>query len=198
MQRAAASPALAIGAQSEQATANAHERGQSVLPHNRTMAEVSYSGIRFRSVLTARWAVFFDILGIEYLHEPQSFRVGTTIYSPSFFLPALGDDHLSERDTLAPPGVFVEIRFSPPTDPELQEALAISQHTNRNVCIFHGASMTVGLEWWPIVLTVPRPCFFSQCPFCGRYGISSTTLEDGQPLAVRGNSKFRPGKRFQR
>jgi len=103
------------------------------------MTEVSYSGIRFRSVLTARWAVFFDTLGIEYLHEPQSFRVGNTTHLPSFFLPALGDDRLTESDALAPPGVFVNIRFSTPTEAELRDALAICQHTNRNVCVFHGA-----------------------------------------------------------
>ncbi len=141
------------------------------------MAEIRYKGIRFRSVLTARWAALCDILGIEYLHEPQSFRVGNTVHAPSFFLPSLGDD----MQTLTPDGLFLDIQFSPPTDAELQTALAISRHTNRNVCIFHGASMTVGLEWWPIVLETPRPCFLSQCSFCGRYGVSSTSMEDGQP-----------------
>lgn len=141
--------------------------------------KVTYRGLRFQSVLAARWAAFFDILGVEYLHEPQTFKVRSTVYSPSFFLPKLGDDR-DDHDTLIPPGVFLDVQFLPPSEEELQTTLAISNVTNRNVCIFHGASMTIGLEWWPTVLETPVPCFFSQCPFCGRYGISSTSLEDGQ------------------
>ena len=32
--------------------------------------ETIYKGYRFRSRLEARWAVFFDALGIEYEYEP--------------------------------------------------------------------------------------------------------------------------------
>lgn len=35
-----------------------------------------YKGIQFRSRLEARWAVFFDTLGIEWEYEPQGYVVG--------------------------------------------------------------------------------------------------------------------------
>lgn len=33
--------------------------------------ETIYNGYRFRSRLEARWAVFFDALGVEYQYEPE-------------------------------------------------------------------------------------------------------------------------------
>lgn len=43
---------------------------------NRTMIkaiETEYKGYRFRSRLEARWAVFFDALGVEWVYEPEGF-----------------------------------------------------------------------------------------------------------------------------
>jgi hypothetical protein len=36
--------------------------------------ETRYNGYRFRSRLEARWAVFFDTLGIEYQYELEDKR----------------------------------------------------------------------------------------------------------------------------
>jgi hypothetical protein len=36
--------------------------------------ETIYNGYRFRSRLEARWAVFFDALGIEYEYEPEGYE----------------------------------------------------------------------------------------------------------------------------
>lgn len=38
--------------------------------------ETRFKGYRFRSRLEARWAVFFDALGIRWEYEPQGFHVG--------------------------------------------------------------------------------------------------------------------------
>ena len=47
-----------------------------------------YRGYHFRSRLEARWAVFFDVLGLEYQYEPQGFEVGFdgSPYLPDFLL----------------------------------------------------------------------------------------------------------------
>ena len=37
--------------------------------------ETFYNGYRFRSRLEARWAVFFDSAGIEYVYEPEGFKL---------------------------------------------------------------------------------------------------------------------------
>lgn len=50
--------------------------------------ETIYNGYRFRSRLEARWAVFFDTLGIEYQYEVEGFDLGNAgWYLPDFWLP---------------------------------------------------------------------------------------------------------------
>lgn len=49
-----------------------------------------YSGIWFRSRLEARWAMYFDLLGVEWIYEMEGFKVGRgEFYLPDFFLPKL-------------------------------------------------------------------------------------------------------------
>lgn len=56
-----------------------------------TAIETRYAGHHFRSRLEARWAVFFNTLGIRWEYEPQGYTVGPkkTPYLPDFFLPDL-------------------------------------------------------------------------------------------------------------
>jgi hypothetical protein len=57
-----------------------------------------YAGCHFRSRLEARWAVFFDALGIRWEYEPQGFELrwrllnndDTFQYLPDFWLPDMG------------------------------------------------------------------------------------------------------------
>ncbi len=50
--------------------------------------ETVYNGYRFRSRLEARWAVFFDSLGIVYRYEAEGYDLGQAgYYLPDFFLP---------------------------------------------------------------------------------------------------------------
>lgn len=49
--------------------------------------ETIYRGYRFRSRLEARWAVFFDTLGVRYDYEPEGFDLGDGLcYLPDFWL----------------------------------------------------------------------------------------------------------------
>jgi hypothetical protein len=53
-----------------------------------------YAGCHFRSRLEARWAVFFDTLGVRWEYEPQGFEIGwyerRWMYLPDFYLTDLG------------------------------------------------------------------------------------------------------------
>lgn len=50
--------------------------------------ETIYKGYRFRSRLEAKWAVFFDDIGIEWIYEPEGFVFSDgTKYLPDFYLP---------------------------------------------------------------------------------------------------------------
>lgn len=53
--------------------------------------ETLYNGYRFRSRLEARWAVFFDALGIKYEYEKEGYDLGELgWYLPDFWLPEYG------------------------------------------------------------------------------------------------------------
>ena len=70
--------------------------------------ETFYGGYRFRSRLEARWAVFFDAMGIKYQYEPEGFELGDGYrYLPDFYLP--------HED------VWVEIKGKPLTDKEREK-----------------------------------------------------------------------------
>src|SRR5258706_10167416 len=43
-----------------------------------------YNGCLFRSRLEARWAVFFDRMGLKWTYEPEGFTDGRTRYLPDF------------------------------------------------------------------------------------------------------------------
>ncbi len=48
----------------------------------------TYNGITFRSRLEARWAVYFDCIGIKYEYEMERFDFNDgTSYLPDFYLP---------------------------------------------------------------------------------------------------------------
>lgn len=49
--------------------------------------ETIYKGCRFRSRLEARWAVFFDAIGVEWKYEEQGYEVDGHRYLPDFWLP---------------------------------------------------------------------------------------------------------------
>jgi hypothetical protein len=49
--------------------------------------ETQYKGYRFRSRLEARWAVFFDTLGVKWEYEPEGFELPSGRYLPDFWLP---------------------------------------------------------------------------------------------------------------
>jgi hypothetical protein len=49
--------------------------------------ETTYKGTRFRSRLEARWAVFFDALGIKWEYEPQGYLTSQGPYLPDFWFP---------------------------------------------------------------------------------------------------------------
>ena len=50
--------------------------------------QTEYKGYLFRSRLEARWAVFFDTLGIQWEYEPEGIVLSDgTHYLPDFYLP---------------------------------------------------------------------------------------------------------------
>lgn len=58
--------------------------GKSIKP-----IETQYNGYRFRSRLEARWAIFFDIIGLKYEYEMEGYDMEGIRYLPDFYIPSL-------------------------------------------------------------------------------------------------------------
>lgn len=68
--------------------------------------ETQYKGYRFRSRLEARWAVFFDAIGLVWEYEPEGYDLGDAgWYLPDFYLKEWG--------------MWVEIKPELPSNDEL-------------------------------------------------------------------------------
>ena len=65
-----------------------------------------YKGIRFRSRLEARWAVFFDAIGREWVYEPTFRELAGLSYQPDFLMDGWGGEP-----------VVVEVKPWPGPDP---------------------------------------------------------------------------------
>jgi hypothetical protein len=48
-----------------------------------------WHGTTFRSRLEARWAIFFDALGLRWQYEPEGYALPAGNYLPDFFLPEI-------------------------------------------------------------------------------------------------------------
>jgi hypothetical protein len=67
--------------------------------------ETQYKGYRFRSRLEARWAVFFDTLGLEWEYEKEGYETILGRYLPDFYFPKL--DCFAE----VKPGFFTDEQY---------------------------------------------------------------------------------------
>jgi hypothetical protein len=72
--------------------------------------ETFYDGHKFRSRTEARWAVFFNSLGLEYRYEYEGFLLVPPgePYLPDFYLPELG--------------YWIEVKGTVPTEAEQRKA----------------------------------------------------------------------------
>jgi len=44
-----------------------------------------YAGVKFRSRMEARWARYFDLIGVEWEYEPEGYALPSGNYCPDFF-----------------------------------------------------------------------------------------------------------------
>jgi len=101
--------------------------------------ETRYKGYRFRSRLEARWAVFFDALGIKWEYEPEGFEFDDgTRYLPDFKITSAVDG--------VPYIQFVEIKGSLPTKEERSRAELLSKSSGCCVEIFTGDPLNVAIH----------------------------------------------------
>lgn len=90
--------------------------------------ETIYKGYKFRSRLEARWAVFFDTLGIPFEYEKEGFDIDGIRYLPDFWMP-------NQK-------FWVEIKGEEPTEQDLQKIRALGHYGNAPVALFVGPPMS--------------------------------------------------------
>lgn len=89
--------------------------------------ETQYKGYRFRSRLEARWAVFFDALGVQWEYEPEGFDLGAV----GWYLP---DFRISSGGVSV---VWVEVKGQYPTADEHQRlATLCSAKSERGLLVW--------------------------------------------------------------
>lgn len=166
--------------------------------------ETVYNGYRFRSRLEARWAVFFDTLGVRYEYEKEGYELHVGAkrihYLPDFWLPGLG--------------CFVEIK---PTEPDWEDPAfdladdklrALALETGKPAYLFfgecwfpwwNGQAKDGGSAAWVYFKRTPRFWFdgdlqvgdpsvsiemdqwWVECAWCGAIGISAKGNRDILP-----------------
>lgn len=97
-----------------------------------------WNGLYFRSRLEARWALFYDQLGIQYVYEREGFDLGEGLwYLPDFWLP--------EQE------IFVEVKpvFPEPGDGARIKAEKLAISTGCIVAIAFGNIGSIDSSDWP-------------------------------------------------
>jgi hypothetical protein len=91
--------------------------------------ETQYDGRKFRSRAEARWAVFFNALGLKYEYEREGYDLGGVWYLPDFFLPEFP--------------MWIEVKGGEPTEQEMELAARLSHSSGQRVLIAIGAPKPV-------------------------------------------------------
>ena len=89
-----------------------------------TAIPTRYAGCHFRSRLEARWAVFFDTIGIAWQYEPQGYELHGRKYLPDFWLPQIE--------------TWYEVKGEAPTNYEKSLASMLEESTGNRVIIAWG------------------------------------------------------------
>lgn len=101
-----------------------------------TAINTSYNGYNFRSRLEARWAIFFDQMGVDYVYESEGFNLDGIRYLPDFYLPKgiqIYGENKSRRN------IWLEVK--PPiklSDADNEKINAFLSHTDNQLILVSG------------------------------------------------------------
>ncbi|KAK1177908.1 hypothetical protein B7755_006885 [Streptomyces sp. NBS 14/10] len=126
--------------------------------------ETSYQGYRFRSRLEARWAVFFDTLGVRWEYEPEGYVLDGKSYLPDFRLV------LNERQ------IFAEVKN-----------LAQDEHEGRHVELCRALARSTGHSVL-LLIGVPEYRLYHQfAPNLEPNEFQAAFFQDYAPFLVTGD-----------
>jgi hypothetical protein len=147
--------------------------------------ETRYKGYRFRSRLEARWAVFFDALGICYRYEVEGFNLGDVAYLPDFWLP-----HPVSGLAAKGWGLWAEIKPESVSETDLTKSVRLAEGTRHNALVFQGDPWPDAYEVLKVSAvclpaTVQRGLAF-QCDGTGYIHLRNQTFRS-HPCSYRGD-----------
>ncbi len=147
--------------------------------------ETRYAGCHFRSRLEARWAVFFDHLGVEWQYEPQgfvwdsnsqiadsdnaywgdSYQIQGGMYLPDFWLPSIE--------------TWFEVKGDECTEDEKRTHYEFALVSGQRHITAVGDIPSTAKDWSHYScndgMTLSGGCDINYhwcvCPWCGKYGI---------------------------
>src|SRR4051812_37466298 len=103
--------------------------------------ETQYRGYRFRSRLEARWAVYFDSLGLKWEYELEGYDLGDGIwYLPDFWLPQVN--------------MWAEVKPGPMSPAEVEKCWRLALGTGSEVLALVGVPQLASY------------CGFGRCSEC--------------------------------
>ncbi len=145
--------------------------------------ETHYKGYRFRSRLEARWAVFFESLGLNWEYEKEGFVLPSgKRYLPDFYVSGIGFFEIKPL-----PDDFEGGMVCPPEDSPEGEFFCRENDPPIEGGILYGTPGVVeGLEYDPAcpyvgAIVYDGPYFFCECPDCGVIGFQF----DGRSARVK-------------
>lgn len=97
--------------------------------------ETVYKGYRFRSRLEARWAVFFDAMGIKWEYEKEGYDLDGVWYLPDFWLPLPETSRLIHRHA----GLWLEVKGDNPSMGDVLKLVSLTRNSK------HTGYLVVGI-----------------------------------------------------
>lgn len=127
--------------------------------------ETRYGGCRFRSRTEARWAVFFDALGIAWEYEREGYELPSGRYLPDFWLPNFES--------------WFEVKGAQPTDIERRLIYDLVESTHGSAYLFWGIPQSQGNgaiwdRWTETDSSAGHcveECLWKECRECGYLGL---------------------------
>ena len=135
--------------------------------------ETRYKGYRFRSRLEARWAVFFDTLGLQWEYEREGFNLDGNYYLPDFWLPQVK--------------TWAEVKGETFTEKEAELCRLLSTTTGSGVVMLDGVP-----EYKPYPLYLPdclTDCYVNTDYLCERRFFVNTG-ESGQSRQLKEDDAY--------
>lgn len=130
----------------------------------------TYNGYLFRSKLEAKWAVFFDLIGVPYMYEPEAFRCKDgSQYTPDFYLPeSFLRGQSGKRLYMEIKPIGFTTHYGPENDRYIKRIA--SSLPNDNLCLFVGEPYDLLFGEW-------NPENLQLCPYYDNYMVLMYCVE---------------------